>query len=203
MSFVFGDPEGNSIPNIIDQTISFLPTQNTAITGPLNVVNNEIKAIPFDIASPTSIRAFYFQVLSPGGGSLNLAIYKYSRETNQWDKQTFTSSGGQFIGQLDAPLNVGGVNEIVYPSPWLKVDAGKYCIAWRASAPGAQIQGLYKLRSTNRFTGQIVPFPSMTAFRNIMVFNTSYNPTMPNQIFFNPYQYREDLYHENFQIRLG
>ena len=203
MSFVFGDPEGNSIPNIIDQTITFLPTQNTFVTGGVGVVNSQIRAIPFDIASPTSIRALYFEVTSQGGGTLNLAIYKYSRETNQWDKQTFTSLGGQFVGQLDSPLNVGGVNEVTFPSPWLKVSAGKYCIAWRASSPGAQLQALYKFRSTNRFTGQVLPFPSMLAFKNIMASNVPYNPTMPNQIFFDPYQYREDQFHENFQIRLG
>ena len=104
-------------------------------------------------------------------------VYKYSRETNQWDKQTFTSLGGQFVGQLDSPLNVGGVNEVTFPSPWLKVSAGKYCIAWRASSPGAQLQALYKFRSTNRFTGQVLPFPSMLAFKNIMASNVPYNPT--------------------------
>lgn len=180
----FGD-----IPQIKNSSYNFLAYGNSALTAGLNQSSTKFKGIPFPIKGNVDTTGIVFQVQNTSTATLHLALYKYDYDNDIWNKAT---------EQLDINIAATGVISQNYTTPQA-LSPGLYCVAFRDSNSTGQLTGLFKHRSTNKFSGD---FTDMTGFYNLMESATiSYSPTMPAQITFPSANFIENNYHEFFQIK--
>jgi len=178
---------GASVEQIKGTSINFVPTQNSTITGGLSRSVAQMKGIPFDINATVDTTGITFECTSAAASTfMYVALYKYDYANDIWDIAT---------EQMDISLAATGVITSNYSTPQ-SLTSGKYAICFVGGVP-AMIQGFYKLRSTNNFSGKGT---SMSGFYNVMTSVGNIGSTMPTQITFDPADFLENLYHEAFQI---
>jgi hypothetical protein len=180
---------GSDIPQIKNSSYNFLAFGNSALTAGVSQTSTLIRGIPFSIKGNINSTGIVLQVQNTSTATLHLALYKYDYENDVWNKAT---------EQMDINIAVTGIINENFTSPQ-PLEAGLYCVGFRDSNSTGQVTGLFKHRSTNKFSGN---FSNMTNFYNIMQTSTiSYSPTMPAQITFPAANFLENNYHELFQIK--